>query len=230
MNARAAVVIVFAGLVSACISTNLSISLEERFERVALRNDAGKPDGYLRKWTWPIRVRYEGPAQYNDAVAAHTKLLGELTGLEAYMTDLNAYEHQDGANMIVQIAPRAALRQEANAVVQRVYGRNAGQFTCFATSFRPSAVRAFIGIVDSLGSDHIRSCIAQEMTQSLGLAGDLDGRIDTNFTSTGRIPSLTEADIALIRIFYDDRLTDGMRREDALRTVRQIVAELQAEQ
>ena len=196
-------------LLAACVggpSSAPNLSLSDRFELVALRNRDGTQKDELIKWNWPIRVSITGSQTYHREVADHLALLGELTGLQ---TEMDAAQ----PNMIID------------------FSRNSDDAWCkFSIRGRGGRVYSEI-IIDTDQSDlEIRICIIQEMTQSLGLVRDLDGRSDTNFTSYGRIDHLTKSDRQLIAILYDDRLRPGMPFDNAMAIVRQIVAEMAVEE
>ena len=97
---------------------------------------------------------------------------------------------------------------------------------CFAMAgIRDGRLQAMAFIRDGQSSRKTKLCVVQEMTQALGLIGDLDGRWDTNFASWGGADHLTEADRDLIRILYDDRLQHGMSESVGMPIVQQIIAE-----
>lgn len=195
-------------LLVGCASDPLSapeLSLAERFEAVALRED-GRPAEELVKWSVPIRVMILGSQQYRSEVASHLQLLGQLTGLETEMDSLSP-------NMLVEFS----LRNETAWCEVAVFGRN-------------GRLRAEITIRTDQSDANIRRCIVQEMTQALGLAEDLDGRRDTTFSSGIGTDHLTDSDRQLVAILYDDRLYDGMLRAKVLAILPEIVADVEAAQ
>lgn len=185
------------------------LNLHDRFELVALREEDGSAAAQLLKWQSSIRVMVTGGPQYRDAVAEHLALLGELTGLQ---TEMDAYN----PNMIVNFGPRLE-----DSWCRLSVGGPTG---------RPGLLSSEINIRTDQPDDEIQICIVQEMTQSLGLLRDLDGRDDTNFTSYGDIRELTATDRQLLAILYDDRLYSGMPRAEVLAVLPAIVADVQAEQ
>lgn len=182
------------------------LSLHDRFVLVALHRDDGSKVDDLLRWYAPLTVVYDGPEEYRSDVFSHMELLGELTGLETG-------EDEMFAKMRVEIS-----------------GHDTGS-TC---EVQTSGGGARVYIWEDLPSSHIRRCIVQEMTQALGLGGDLDGpvssRSDTAFASYGGSPILTNYDIALIRILFDDRLRNGMSRERVLTVLPEIITDLYPEQ
>lgn len=75
-----------------------------------------------------------------------------------------------------------------------------------------------------------QAAIAQELTQVLGLPNDIDGPDGTVFSSRSARETLSATDEQMVRILYDPRLRPGMTRAEAMPIVREIDAELEAEQ
>lgn len=183
------------------------LSIVERFEIVAFTLAEPPEQEYLNRWELPLVVSYDGPEQYRQAVVDQALELGELTGLPVAING-------ELVSMHVEISDRDSA------------------YTC---SFSlASGHRIDVLIWSELADQEIRRCIVQEMTQGLGLYGDLDGPIgsrqDTVFASHGGATRLTAADKTLLRILYDPRLYPGMPRDHAMNVVREIVAEMGAAQ
>lgn len=194
-------------LLTACATPDPPLSLVDRFEHVAFEPyEAGVYPDHLWRWEWPIRVEIVGSQDYRDLVAAHLDQLGKLTGVPVEMDS-------DRPNMTIEFSDRDP------------------DWFCFFELFgRPGAYRAEIYIATDQHSRHIRRCIAQELSHAMGLLADTDGRRDTTFSSAIGTDYLTEADLALFRILYDHRLKPGMHRSAVMPIVRQIVAEMEAQQ
>ena len=215
-----------ATLLAACSAPNPPLSLYDRFILVALTDDAGNPLDRLYRWEFPLRIAYRGPERYRDDVRRHAELLAKAAGIPV------RYVEND-PNMTVLITGRQELRPLANQVGQRYYNRDAGHFSCFGAHADESTIEqpnVIVGIANDLTPVHIRSCIIQEMTQMLGLYGDLDGRTDTNFASRNGARALTEYDLQLLAILYDERLRDLMPRRAAIAVLHFIVADVEAQQ
>ena len=218
------VTLVFAVFIAGCTASNPPLALAERFELIALTDDAGRPLDGVFKWSWPLHVEYHGPDRFRADVAQHAELLGKLAGLPVRMVAA-------GGSMVVRIDGRPALREES-AKYQPAFTNQylSRDFTCFAVLGGGRIEwSAMIGISNDLTPRHIRLCIIQEMTQSLGLWGDLNGRTDTNFTSGGGAAELTEHDYQIISILFDDRLRSGMPRSEVLALLPEIIADLEAD-
>lgn len=202
--------IVLVLLASACATSRATapdLGLAERFEIVAFALAEPQQETYLNRWEMPLVVTYDGPTQYRQTVIDQAHELGDITGLPVSI---------DGelVSMHVEISDR-----DSSAICS------------FSLA---SGYRAEVLIWSALPDREIRQCIAQEMTQPLGLYGDLDSplgsRQDTVFASYGGSLQLTPADRSLIKILYDPRLFPGMSRDHTMNVVRQIVAEMEAEQ
>lgn len=204
---RWVVLLIILGACATSQATAPDLSLVDRFDLVAFREDDGRVNEKLWRWDRPISVHYIGPEEYRQDVYRHAAQLGALTGKIVVVEG-------EFSNMIVEISDEDT------------------GMTCMADT--GTIDPALIHIWSGLRPAHIRSCIVEEMTQSLGLIGDLDGvfgsRSDTIFASYTNVGHLTEADIALIKILYDRRLHHDMTREEAMPIVRQIVAEMEAGQ
>ena len=202
--------VLLALLITGCTTTRAmapDLSIAERFEIVAFTLAEPLEQPFLNRWELPLVVTYDGPDRYRQQVVDQAYELGELTGLPVTI---------DGelVSMHVEISDRDS------------------EYTCSFTL--ASGHRIDVLIWSELPDREVQQCIAQEMTQGLGLYGDLDGsfgsRQDTVFASYGGALHLTEADKTLLRILYDQRLYPGMSRDHAMNIVRQIVADIEAEQ
>ena len=198
--------------------------LAQRFERVALRDDAGRPVSLVR-WDWPLNVRVVGGLAYRPAIAAHLATIRELTDLPVQMVS----EHDDsGANLTVLFGPPEDLIEAAERALWLTRGTQGVQhFTCFVIARgNLQGYSAVVYIRDDLSESATHNCIAQEMTQALGPRGDMDDRRDTVFASRGGAQALTGADRQIVRMLYDPRLRPGMSPETAMPIVQNIVAEI----
>lgn len=221
--ARAAAVVVATIIASACAPTALpELDMAERFRLVGFRDDMGQPIR-LHKWTAPILVLAEGAdAGQRKLVEDHVALLGSLTGLEARIENENP-------NMVVMFGTAEELQPYLDDWAKggdRVSLPGFYRSDCFAmTGMKDGQAFAMAFIRDGQSEQKTQLCVVQEITQALGLIGDIDGRWDTNFASWGGADDLTETDQDLIRILYDDRLQHGMTEAAGMSIVRQIIAE-----
>ncbi len=198
------------------------IELDERFLLVGFRDDMGMPRE-LYKWTAPIRVHTEGATKdQRQLVRQHTELLGRVTGLPARMDP-------DDPNLVVLFGTEEELQPYLDDWAiggDRLNWPGFFRSECFAGVSGPGDDPfAMAFILQGLPERKTRLCVVQEMTQALGLFGDIDGRSDTSFASWGGSDRLTEMDVILLEILYDPRLRSGMSETVGMRIVRQIIAE-----
>lgn len=210
-----------ASILAGCASQP-PLALDERFRLVGFRDDMGLPRE-LYKWTAPILVHTEGATKdQRQWVREHTELLGEVTGLPARM-------EPDNPNLVVLFGDEETLQPYLDdwaLSADRLNWPGFFRSECFAGVSGPGRDPfAMAFILQDMPERKTRLCIVQEMTQALGLFGDIDGRSDTNFASWGGASSLTEFDVALLEILYDPRLRSGMSETVGMRIVQQIIAE-----
>ena len=186
------------------------LSLHDRFVLTALTHDDGTPLERLRRWRGPIRLYYDGPEEYRDAVYRQAVQLAAIAGEPV------AWAPYPERNLFVEISDRDT---PSNC-----------QITFFGP---PTRYDADVHIWSELSPQHIRRCIPQEMGHALGPSGDLDGpfgsRSDTVFASYQTATELTPQDIAVLRVLFDDRLRPGMPRDEVLAILPEIVADVEAE-
>ena len=208
MTAMRAHAIAVLFLVAGCTSpaTAPDLSLHDRFVLTAMTDGDGQPFDPLLKWTWPIRVRIVGSQDYRDLVVEHLALLSELTGQQVEMDS-------DWPNMTIEFSSRRA------------------EWYCHFSLNGPTYLfRTTVFISTDQPDRHIRRCIVQELSQSMGFLADTDGRRDTTFSSRIGTDYLTEFDLALFATLYDDRLYSGMPRDRVLAVLPEIVADVEARQ
>lgn len=197
------------GCASPAMSPNLS--LHDRFVLTALTHDDGRPVERLRRWRGPIRLYYDGPEEFREAVYRQAVKLGAIAGEPV---DWAPYPER---NLFVEISDRDTP--------------NDCQFTMFGP---PTRYDGDVHIWSELSPAHIHQCIAQEMAHALGPSGDLDGplgsRSDSVFASYQTATELTSQDLAVLRILFDPRLRPGMPRDEVLEILPAIVADVEAEQ
>lgn len=85
--------------------------------------------------------------------------------------------------------------------------------------------RAMIFIKSELTGAHRESCFQEEIAQSLGLLNDHDDVRPSIFNDRNEFAVVTNHDLDLLRILYDERLKPGMTRDRAMPIVRRIVRE-----
>jgi hypothetical protein len=194
--------------------------LMELFERGVLTDEAGRPHE-PRKWekTVSVAVRGDAARDFLAVVEIGARDLAELTGL--------AFD--------VRLAPPGKARIEMVLTWNRSYwprgvsprARGVRHFTCIAMPLgrdgrmRSSQIHVNAGTV---GADGARACIIEELTQSLGLLGEVDDPASLLDDRVG-YEHLGEADAILLQVLYDPRMPAGMTREQASRLAPALIAE-----
>ena len=88
--------------------------------------------------------------------------------------------------------------------------------------------QAVIGIADDLGEQATRSCIFEEFYQGLGPAKDSVALLPSITSSQGIQTELSLNDKIILRSLYDERITPGMARAQAMGIAREVIAGLVA--
>ena len=187
----------------------------------------------LKRWRGVIRYRMDGDG-VTDAdraeVAKLTSRLGELTGL--------AFVPSDGAHdMLITIASAPDRRRISRMLSERglatyrerydIWRRKPG-WLCGATLSSSTEDPA------RLVYDHVflaaeitgvlrKSCLHEEVTQSLGLTNDSATARPSIFNDDHEFAVLTQHDETLLRLLYDPRLNPGMSAVEAMPIARRIL-------
>ena len=142
---------------------------------------------------------------------------------------------QNEANFLVMVltereqeAARAALDDpDSRAFLDEFLG---AVFDCGAiaewSERRPVIESALIYLHGDLQGLYRELCFHEEIAQSLGLFNDDPTVRPSIFNYDEEFVFLTDHDVKLLNILYDDRLRAGMSRTEAMPLVRQIAEEL----
>ncbi|MCH6590818.1 MAG: DUF2927 domain-containing protein [Proteobacteria bacterium] len=182
----------------------------------------------VRKWAGQVRVGFvETPDRYRALVGRVVHDLSCLTGLQV---DLQEEPRLD-SNFLVIMSTRDDL--DAYAREKQVDVESLTSLFCTMTPGLEYAPReanepfAAIGVVDFLSEAETRHCFVRLMTRALGLFADSDVVQPSVFSADGaKLDHLPINDKIILRTLYDPRIERGMKREDAMEIVRQIIPEL----
>lgn len=224
--------------------------LAENFQRIALNREYRREDGALieeetpsriSRWKEPIRYRLLGrgvtPLDKSDYAELASRLT-DLTGVEvlegdedaepnltililtaeerrAFIDELKSDGTADRMPLIVEWAEKITYPCVGQVGYQDV---DTGQIT-----------GAMIVIKAELEGLFRKSCIHEELVQSMGLMNDDKDVRPSIFNDDQEFALLTEHDEYLLRILYDDRLQSGMQAKEALPLVGAIIADLRPE-
>ncbi len=171
----------------------------------------GKP---LFRWSGPIIGHMRGGAEYRAPVIRLFKDFAKLTGLPFRLTD-----DARRANLHIFFLPRAEIRKRFKAPKLNCAGRLGGSLK------RGIITRAqvFIAIDNRAKAVH---CLAEELTQILGLTGDINLFKNSVFHEKSTQKSLSVIDRIMIRALYDRRLKNGMKLTEAMPIANKVILEI----
>jgi hypothetical protein len=86
--------------------------------------------------------------------------------------------------------------------------------------------RAIVVVANDLGKAKTRSCIFEEFYQGLGPGKDSTALLPSITSSDGTQTELSINDKIILRAHYDDRITPGMPRVEAMAIARRVIADL----
>jgi hypothetical protein len=177
-----------------------------------LRSERGTPAPVAR-WAGPVTITLTGlVTPYAGFVTDLAAELAGLTGLPVSVVADGSPPAGNGIDVYLAANPRywpAGVRSADPAVTV---------FTCAAAPgvrdgvIRRSTIRINAGLLDP---DTVRACLLEEIVQSMGLLGELDGEGDTLLDDRVGFEHLGAVDRLLLRTLYDPRLTPGMARDAA---------------
>lgn len=192
-------------------------TLARQFEAIAFSNEFGGAyrRGRIVRWDGPIRVRLEGrnPHRYRDEVQAQLDELARLSGLSIELVTwasiynppnmVISFSNRRGARTLDPDAPCLTLIYDRGYVIRRV-----------EIHISPDDPR------------QRRHCIAEEITQALGLADDSTVLRDSIFNDASRQQELAPWDTIMVRVLYDPSIRPGMTRDQAMTRARGIIRQL----
>lgn len=189
--------------------------LVKKFRFTAFVDENYKTFPIVRKWYFQnVTVRIADNLDVRtDNLPETMRILSELTGKNFTLGD---YRPPEPGQTGITISRDTAL--------------SAG---CTVTSFARTVnlgniVRAAISVSPNQNPDQAASCLAEELSQALGLPGDTAVAWHSLWLPgvTRPYKGLTYYDAVILRTLYDPRMKAGMRREEAMSLARQIIAEL----
>lgn len=219
------------------LHTSVQASAETLPELIDIRHFAedvvvgSKPGARLVKWDHAPTVRLETMAVGSrDAVTGnaimvpietseiHYKELGEhiaaLSPLISLPIRLLPRDFGAGGDIVISIVPRSLMSAlPFPGVPAKMLNNLMGPSRCFFVIW-PSPdwaiTKGQIVINSMLDEHHIKHCLLEELTQSLGLPNDSDRLRPSVFNETSMVTELTALDRILITTVYDPRIEKGM--------------------
>lgn len=162
-----------------------------------------------------------------ERVTGHPIRTGSRGAANLHVLILNEDERRAAGPLIRELVPDIS-----NADI-RALTQITKNDLCIAQSYSEGSASKYISralvIIRDEHPDLLRkSCIHEEIAQSLGLSNDSDAARPSIFNDDEEFGLLTTHDEYLLRILYDPRLTPGMDAQIARPIVEQIARELMA--
>ncbi|MEM7545655.1 MAG: DUF2927 domain-containing protein [Pseudomonadota bacterium] len=222
--------------------------LATNFEKIALNREYRREEGKLIEATTPSLIsRWRDPIRYQILGGGVTPLdKADYAELAARLTDLTGVEVAEGDSdpnvtiLILTADERRAFidELEEDGIAERmplvIEWAQKLSYPCVGqVGYRDAntgqITGAMIVIKAELEGLFRKSCIHEELVQTMGLMND-DKRVRPSiFNDDQEFALLTEHDEYLLRILYDDRLQPGMEANEALPLVPAIIEDLRPE-
>ena len=226
-------------------------NLIENFEKIALYNEyiiknnefiPQEKASNLKRWNRAIKINIiHGENSSNKQIkidkkniSIFTRRLASITGLEMSISEVNANfiilfldldERRDFGQKLSHLMP-----QLTPAMIKTITSSTRSTFCSAFSLSEPPKNYEYTAALVLIKSEHSKvmrkSCIHEEMAQSLGLTNDSKSARPSIFNDDEEFALLTRHDELLLKILYDKRLKPGMNNKIALPIVRQIAEEL----
>lgn len=226
-------------------------NLIENFEKIALYNEyiiknnefiPQEKESNLKRWNRAIKINIiHGENSSNKQIkidkkniSIFTRRLASITGLEMSISEVNANfiilfldldERRDFGQKLSHLMP-----QLTPAMIKTITSSPRSTFCSAFSLSEPPKNYEYTAALVLIKSEHSKvmrkSCIHEEMAQSLGLTNDSKSARPSIFNDDEEFALLTRHDELLLKILYDKRLKPGMNNKIALPIVRQIAEEL----
>ena len=159
----------------------------------------------------PTLVPVETSKLHYQELAAHIAALSPLVGLPIRLMPRDI---GSGGDIVISIVPRSLMSSlPFPGVPKKMLNNLMGPSRCFFVIWPDpewAVKKAQIVINSILDEHHIKHCLLEELTQSLGLPNDSDRLRPSVFNETSMVTDLTVFDRILIKTVYDPRIPNGM--------------------
>lgn len=213
---------------SSVLRSNSSIARDILMLTFFLEN--GNQISHLTRFDGPISVRIAGnaPATMRTDLANLLARLRNEAGIDIHASDAEA------ANITLQMIPRAQIKRlvpnAACFVAPNVRGLREYMSTRngAANAWSRLTERRVMSIFlpEDASPQEVRDCMHEELAQALGPVNDLYYLSDSVFNDDNAHATLTEFDMLVLRVLYDDQLVNGMGRGDVAARIPLILSRL----
>ncbi len=219
----------------------LKIALYQEYTERSGRLMARESNSYLHRWNVPIRYNITFGASVPQArratdqreIRRYSHRLARLTNLRfsqsGERTNLHIFIVNEDERREIGPALRAILPGISPATVSSAENMARDTY-CLAFASAPDQSGEYAQAIIIIRGEHPdllrRSCIHEEIAQSMGLPNDSIDARPSIFNDDGEFGLLTSHDELLLRILYDPRLATGMTEEHARPIVNIIATEL----
>lgn len=219
----------------------LKIALYQEYTEQSGRLMARESNSYLHRWNVPIRYDITFGASVPQArrlidrreIRRYSQRLGRLTDLRfsqsSEQTNLHILIVNEDERRKIGPTLRAILPGISSATISSAENMARDTY-CLAFASAPGQTGGYSQAIIIIRGEHPdllrKSCIHEEIAQSMGLPNDSIDARPSIFNDDGEFGLLTSHDELLLRILYDPRLAPGMTEEQARPIVNTIATEL----
>jgi hypothetical protein len=228
-----------------------SRNLIKNFEKIALYDEyiikngkfiSEETESKIKRWETAIKINViHGKTNSRHQIKIDKKNVANFSKRLSSLTGLSIENNKGESNFIILFLDfdeqrnfgeklKELMPQLTPAMIKAITSSPRTTFcSAFALS-KPSNAYEYTAAIILIKSEHSqfmrKSCIHEEMAQSLGLSNDSKVARPSIFNDDEEFSLLTTHDENLLRILYDSRLKPGMNNKDARPIVTKIVKEL----
>jgi len=205
-------------------------SLARSFELIALKNEYG-PDHWMpvRKWEKPVSLYIDSrsgmPEIHRELVQDHIVALAKITGHQ-----FSLVKQRKQANTLVVFDQEENLRALVKELLPKetFTDKFLNTSVCFAF-FDVDSHYAIKRAVVIIPNDRARAyaklpaCVVEELTQIMGLINDSVEVYPSIFNDKSIDNELSLHDVSLLKLLYSSRIKAGMRRQQVMPIVRELI-------
>ena len=202
--------------------------------QLAFKLELGAARQKFAKWRTPVSVSLEWPGW--QAYRADIETLLALLRRQARVA-IDLADNGRPADIVVRVAPSIEMRRLLGSSFCITVPEHT-TWNHFATNFQAGSQakwaelvdlrQATIFIPDTAQPYLVRACLAEEIMQALGPAGDFYYLAQSSFNDDQMHLWPTAFDLLVLRVLYDDRLRPGMSRDEVERQARTVLDEIHA--